>query len=160
MNALPLIYGFRELVAGAGFVAGVTVEGCALVRKEEDGRWWMYGLQPGGIAEHGDTQEEAYLRFKEAFREVLSDSASLCATFEAFEADLEALGNQVNEGWTDEWQAARQALRNGASAGEGEFGSLPRKTGKVQASIRVVELRLPRTSAQDNPTETTRAVAA
>jgi predicted RNase H-like HicB family nuclease len=157
MNALPLIYGFRELVAGAGFVAGVTVEGCALVKTEEDGRCWVYGVQPGGVAEHGDTQEAAYLRFKAAFREVLADSAGLFPSFEDFKADLVAMGEQVNEPFLVEWQEARAALRGGAQP-EGEMADLPRKTGPIHVGVSAVLLQ--QVNPKDNPADTDRAVAA
>jgi predicted RNase H-like HicB family nuclease len=156
MNALPLIYGFRELVAGAGFVAGVTVDGLALVKKDEDG-WWIYGVQPGGIAERGDTEQEAYLRFKQSFREVLADSASLYPTFESFRSDLLSMGQQLNEAWAEEWEEARAALRAGAQP-DGELADLPRKTGPVHVGIAAVELQ-PAT-AKDNPADTHQAVAA
>jgi hypothetical protein len=157
MNVFPLIYGFRELVAGAGFYAGVKVDGSALLKKEQDG-WWMYGVQPGGIAERGETEYEAYLRFKQSFREVLADSATLCSSFDAFRAEVELLGRQVNDGWAAEWNQAREALRRGDLQPVGAMADLPRKTGEVDAGIAVVELR--RGSAQDNATETKLEAAA
>jgi hypothetical protein len=157
MNVFPLIYGFRELVAGAGFVAGVTVDGCALLKKEEDG-WWLYGVQPGGIAERGDTEYEAYLRFKQSFREVLADSAALYESFDAFKEDLEKLAAQVNGARATEWNATRQAVRNGELKPEGTLADLPRVTADVHVGIRVIQLQRP--TVKDNPAEKSLQAAA
>ena len=157
MGNFPLIYGFRELVAGAGFVAGVTVSGRALVKQEEDG-WWVYGVEPGGIAERGDNKQEAYLNFKQSLREVLADSAVLNSSFQSFRADVEDLGRQRNEVWAAEWEIAREALRTGELKPEGAFAELPRETGAVLTGISALEL--PKPTAEDNAVETTLLAAA
>jgi hypothetical protein len=152
MTVFPLIYGFRELVAGAGFVAGVTVEGRALVKREGDSAWWVYGVEPGGVAAQGGNEHEAYMNFRDCLREILADSAALHHTFDAFRADIEMLGHQVNAAWDAEWQAARAALRTGDLKPAGPLADLPRKTGDVIVGISALELRRP--TAEDNAVET------
>jgi hypothetical protein len=139
MTDFPLIYGFRELVAGNGFVAGVEVNGRLLLRLEDE-EWWAYGVEPGGVAAAGSTEMEAYQNFRQAMREILVDSAVLTATFDAFKADVEALGVQRNEGWEGDWQEAREAVRSGRSTAEGELAELPRETQEVRCSLQVVRL--------------------
>ncbi len=45
--AYPMIFTIRELVPSSRFVAGVTASGRALMVQEEDGAWWLYGVEPG-----------------------------------------------------------------------------------------------------------------
>jgi hypothetical protein len=45
MTRYPLLLGFRDLIAGNGFVASVALNGRALLVDEGDG-FWMYGVNP------------------------------------------------------------------------------------------------------------------
>lgn len=139
MVALPLIYGFRELVAGNGFVAGVEVNGRALLRHEDE-QWWAYGVEPGGIAAAGSAELDAYSAFRAALREVLIDSAVLTASFEEFREDVRRLGAQANEAWSAEWEAARLAVRSGELVPEGDIAELPRQTKDTPFGVSVVRL--------------------
>lgn len=136
--AFPLIYGFRELIAGNGFVAGVEVNGRVLV-KDEGEEWWAYGVEPGGVAAPGPGGPEAYQAFRQAFHEVLVDSAVLTEDFGAFKAEVEALCAR-NEGWEAEWLEAREAIRAGRHVPEGPFSELPRRTAEAACSVTVVKL--------------------
>src|SRR2546422_8539608 len=55
-----------EIVAGNGYLARVTANGRGLLVKEED--WWLYGVEPGGMSEHGQTTQEATLKFLRELR--------------------------------------------------------------------------------------------
>ena len=46
----PIMLTLKDAISGQGFLAGITLSGRALMR-HEDGKWWMYGVRPGGIAE-------------------------------------------------------------------------------------------------------------
>ena len=50
----PLMFTYRDVISGDGFLAGITLSGRALMIKEND-EWWMYGVRPGAIAETGKT---------------------------------------------------------------------------------------------------------
>jgi hypothetical protein len=139
MAAFPLIYGFRELVAGNGFVAGVEVNGRLLLRFEE-GEWWAHGVEPGGLSAEGSSELEAYRSFRATLREVLVDSAVLTDGFESFKTDVEGLCAQRNDGWEAEWQEAREAVRSGRLAAEGQLAELPRETKEVRCGMSVVRL--------------------
>jgi hypothetical protein len=141
MTAYPLIYGLHQLVAGKGFVAAVDVRGRTLLKREEDA-WWLYGVEPGGIAESGATEMEAYQNFRESLREILCDSAALATRgFKSFQADVQAITSQRNAVWEAEWEAARQAIRSGNLKPEGEvLAALPRHTSEVRTETSVVLL--------------------
>ena len=155
MNVYPLIFGVREAITGNGFVGGITLNGRALMAHEEDGLWWVYGVEPGGLAASGETSTEAYLRFRETVRKVLLDSAALTAgfvagqvapdvfgsLFEQFRADVEMLGRQVDAAESDRWHAARAAIRAGVVTPEGPLAELPRYTSdEVKCSVEVLRL--------------------
>lgn len=125
--AYPLIFGFRDVVAGRGFLAGVQVQGFALL-EHEDGAWWMTGVQPSGIVDYGSTEAEAYAEFRATFRNVLFDSALLAADYEAFKADVELLFNQSTNSTLQRWLDARVAIRGGARPTGEYVAGLPMNT--------------------------------
>ena len=88
MTCYPLIFTYRDAVSGNGFLAGVTVTGRALITRE-DGKWWMYGVRPAGIAETGNTPNETFLSFRQRYSAVLFDIAAEAETFEAFKEEVE-----------------------------------------------------------------------
>jgi len=104
MNQYPLIFSFRQLVAGHGFLAGVGIRGRAILAEEGDG-FWMYGVQPGGIAGGGLDRGMAFCRFRESYNSVLFDIASEAATFDEFRSQVREFFNQINRPnlaiWTD-----------------------------------------------------------
>ena len=140
MLACPLIFGVREAVTGNGFVGGISISGRALMVREEDGLWWVYGVEPGGMAACGETSTEAYLLFRETVRKVLLDSASLASSFEQFYTDVEMIGRQINAAESARWEAARAAIRAGVVTPEGPLAELPRYTADVRCGVEVVRL--------------------
>src|ERR1039457_2003600 len=87
MNELkhhPLLITLRDAISGDGFLAGITLSGRALMRKEDDGKWWMYGVRPAGLAESGNTPEETFLRFRGRYKEILFDLAEENHNFNGF----------------------------------------------------------------------------
>lgn len=134
----PLIFQILNDVAGRGFLAGVMVEGRALMA-EEDGRWWVYGVDPGPLAGSGQTPMEAYHSFRQALQEVLFDSAADAQNYEAFKADVEHVLRQRDEADANRWERARQEVRAGAEVVE-SLKELPRKTGTVPINVLLVRL--------------------
>lgn len=142
--AYPLIFGFRDVVAGRGFLAGVQVQGFALL-EHEDGAWWMTGVQPSGIVDYGSTEAEAYAEFRATFRNVLFDSALMAADYEAFKADVELLFNQSTDSSLQRWLDARvlvRALTQEGRSPDGEYvAALPLvKRDDVKPRLRVARL--------------------
>ncbi len=140
MNEFPLVYRLRVPVFGRGFVAGVEVRGHALLVHEDDGAWWVSGVQPGGLADTGDTPASAYAAFRNGLVNVLGDSEAQTDSFAAFAADVSRLLNQVSDADRVGWTEARARLRAGAVVTEPFLATLPREVGEVACGGDVVRL--------------------
>lgn len=108
---VPLLFTFRDKVEGDTFLADVSVAGRALAVEEDDGRWWVYGVQPGAIAGGGTTLLEAFGDFRRGFTAVLFDAAAEAGDFSAFEAEVRRFFHETDPTSTAEWTAAVQAVR-------------------------------------------------
>lgn len=119
------MFTFGDALAGNGFLAGVTLSGRALMVRENDREWWLYGVCPGSIAETGATPQETYLRFRTRYREILFDIAAEAPDFKSFKYELERffVVDQSEEG---RWMEAFQAIRSGKLEPEAPFAELPK----------------------------------
>lgn len=118
------------------------MSGRSLMRKEEeDGKWWMYGVRPAAIAASGDNIEEAFLRFRSTYRELLFDIAQESQTFEAFAAEVERFFNESDADNEDErlWEAALGAIRAAGCEPPAPFSNLPRRSPDQTPSFIKVE---------------------
>lgn len=126
MPDYPVMFTLRDTVSGNGFLAGVTLTGRAVMAKEDDGKWWVYGVRPGAIAETGNTPEEAFLRFRNSYRNVLFDMAECAINYEAFRNEVESFYGQPDPAEEERWQSAFAAIRSGEFVpNDGFFGKLP-----------------------------------
>lgn len=139
MNGLthPLLFTYRDTVSGEGFLAGITLSGRALM-EEDDGQWWMYGVRPGTIVESGNTPQEAYLRFKNRYKEILFDVANESGTFEAFKQEIERFFSQPDPEEEQRWEEALKAIRGGREVSP-PFSDLPRQAPEDRPSGVAVE---------------------
>jgi hypothetical protein len=112
MTRYPLLFGFRDLIAGNGFVAGVAVNGRALLVDEGDG-FWMYGVNPGGLAGGGANHSEAQAEFRQGYRSVLFDIAAEAADFGSFRQQALRFFEETNEPTRQEWEEALAEVRKG-----------------------------------------------
>lgn len=87
MTRYPLLFMFRDRLDVRGDLVEVTVRGRALAEQEPEG-WWLYGVNPGDLAESGGTSTEAYAAFRKAFSEVLQDIAVSVKDLHAFKAEV------------------------------------------------------------------------
>lgn len=117
MTRYPLLFGRRELVEGNGFIAGVAVSGRALL-SEEDGEYWVEGVNPGGFAASGDSPNEALARFCDELRAILFDIVADVPTFEAFKEEVERFFHETSEPARVEWEQAVQEVRQGRVAAD------------------------------------------
>jgi hypothetical protein len=108
----PLLFGFHDFVAGNGFVAGITLHGRALLVDEGEG-FWMYGVNPGGVAAGGASLGEAQAEFRSAYRSVLFDIASEAGGFEDLKSQVERFFAETNEPTRAEWEEAMTVARKG-----------------------------------------------
>lgn len=141
MSDHPLFFRFQELVYGRGFVAGVAGTGRALGVCEDDGAWWFYGVEPGGVAECGDTPKEAHLAFLGSFRGVLLDIAQDAVDFDAFRNAVREFFHAVDVSDDARWAEASRALRRGSAVLSNDFPNLPRwRPEDTATAVEVVQL--------------------
>jgi predicted RNase H-like HicB family nuclease len=140
MKVYPLVFGIRHAIAGRGFLAGVSINGRALLEVDEDGLWWMTGVEPGGVAASGETPDAAYASFRETLRLILFDSAHLTDSLASFEGDVKSLGHQRNEAAAARWDVARQEIRAGATVDADFAAALPRLTKDVTCGVTIMRL--------------------
>ena len=108
---LPLLFSFQQLVVGAGFLAGVRVNGHALLDEAADDGTWITGAAPVGFAGGGADRGTAFAEFRNAWIAVLFDIASESGSFEAFRtATVEFLSSKAAP-LTAEWEAALAEVR-------------------------------------------------
>ena len=110
--AYPIIFTYRDIIAGNGFFAGVQADGRALLCEEAEG-FWMHGVSPGTIAGGGDDRADAFRAFKERYLSVLFDIAAEAPTFDAFAAEVRAFFDAACKETADAWDAARVEVRAG-----------------------------------------------
>lgn len=108
----PILFGFKDLIAGQGFFAAVLAQGRALLAHEGDG-FWMSGVNPGSVAGGGIERADAFHAFKERYLAVLYDIAAEATTFEAFKQEVGEFFHSVNEETSVEWQTALKEVRAG-----------------------------------------------
>jgi hypothetical protein len=135
MTHYPLFFGFRDLIAGDGYVASVAVNGRALLAQEDDG-FWMYGVNPGGLAAGGTTAAEAQSEFRNDYRLVLFDIATEAQSFEDFEREVLEFFNATNKPTAEEWEAAVTEVRSGRV----DADWLPKRRAETRLNVAVTKL--------------------
>lgn len=151
----PIMITLQDTISGDGFLAKVTMSGRTLMRQDE-GKWWMYGVRPAAIAESGCTVDEAFLRFRQAHKEVLFDIAHDSKSFAEFRNEVERF---FNEGDADEqaWDNALQAIRRANIAPPDPFSKLPRQSPEARPpriEVERLDGQIKRFVASDNVTDT------
>jgi hypothetical protein len=153
MPNYPVMFTLRDAVSGNGFLAGVTLSGRALITLEDDKKWWVYGVRPSAIAESGATPEEAFLRFRNAYKNVLFDFANDAASYDLFRQNVEAFYQQPDAEEENNWLGAFYALRSGKVAPEDAFFcSLPKEDPEKRPTQIAIE-RLDRQNSRYTPTD-------
>ena len=150
MISYPLLFKYRDNIAGSGFLASVEVSGRALMLKEDD-QWWMYGVQPAAIADSGNTPPETANHFRERYRTVLFDFAEEAPTFDAFKSEVESFFNQTENKISELWQNAFERIRSGKVKPEEPFAGFPQKAPEEQEpTIKVLSVDPLYLSPKDN----------
>ncbi len=113
MDRLPLLFTFKDLVYGDGFLADIEAQGRALLERgpEEEGEVWITGVQPGGIAEGAESALKAYAKFKNTYKAVLFDVALEAKTFNEFRQEVQNFFNEVCSPAEKEWWHAVERVR-------------------------------------------------
>ena len=138
----PIMFTFRDAISGNGFLAGVTITGRALMVKEDDGKWWMYGVRPASMADFGDTPGEAFRDFRNSFKEVLFDVADVAKEFKDFNVAAERFFYEPDLAEEGRWDRAYRLLRDGKAQPEQPFfSSLPKQSPDSRpATLSIVRL--------------------
>ncbi len=110
---LPLLFSFRQVVVGDGFLAGVRMNGRAILDHpeapgEEIG---ISGVAPVGISGGGADRGLAFAEFRNAWVSVLFDIASEASSFEQFQTDCTAFLESRVPHLSAEWDAALEVVR-------------------------------------------------
>lgn len=135
----PLLFTLRDAISGDGFLAGITLSGRGLMQKEDDGKWWMYGVRPAAIAESGTTPQETFLRFRNRYKEILFDIAQEQRSFDDFKKEVERFFYEADEQEERRWEDAFQAIRSANLAPPEPFSALPRQKPEENPSGIAVE---------------------
>ena len=110
----PVLFTYRDVIIGAGYVAHVEASGRFLIEEKGTGTdVWIYGVNPGGLAAKGSGQEEAAEEFRASYRTVLIDLAEESADFSAFKNQVEIFYRSTCEAAERDWQEAVARVRNG-----------------------------------------------
>ena len=109
---LPLYFDFREVVEGDGFIAALRMRG-RVTGMRDFGSYWIYGVNPGGLAQSGDDLASAGANFRRALTEVLFDFAEEASDFDRFREEVRSFLNETDDGSTEEWVEARRQVRAG-----------------------------------------------
>jgi hypothetical protein len=156
MTHYPIIFTLRDPVVGRGFLAGVEVNGRALMRKEDEG-FWIDGVNPGAVSAGGASRDEALLKFRESYRAILYDIASWAASFENFRAEVERFFWEETPGEAEGWQRAVERLR----ADSGKAGDwLPVATTYPDPRVSVARIENEQLEPKDNSAERMELAAA
>lgn len=108
----PLVFTLRELVLCNGFVAAIEAQVRATA-EDQGGDWWIYGVNPGAIADHGPSLHEAVTNFRQRLTTVLIDSAADNAEFGGLVDELRRFFETTDAESVEEWVEAREAVRRG-----------------------------------------------
>jgi hypothetical protein len=141
LNEHPIIITLQDGISGNGFSARITMSGRTLMRQEDDGRWWMYGVRPAGIAASGENIDEAFLRFRTRYKEILMDIAQESQTFESFKDELTRFFEENDADNEDErtWESSLSAIRKDSCNPPAPFSNLPRQSPESSPSFMKVE---------------------
>ncbi len=139
MSHIPLFFQFGQIVAGRGFVADVRFLGRATCTREF-GSTWIYGVNPGALAEEGESLQDAYDNFRDALVSILFALAEDAADFGAFRAAARSFFDATDGTSVDEWRTAREAIRAGETP-DLDDAALQRITEDPDPEFTVVEVR-------------------
>jgi hypothetical protein len=137
----PIMLTLQDSISGNGFFARITMSGRTLMRKEDDGKWWMYGVRPAGIAASGENIDEAFLNFRSTYKDILFDTAQESQTFEDFDKAVQRFFDEGDSDNQDErlWEAALQTIRAGCLQPPAPFSKLPRRSPESAPSFINIE---------------------
>jgi hypothetical protein len=112
VTSFPLVFCYRDLIAGRGFVAGIETKGSLVLSREPEG-WTLYGVNPGGLAGGAEDRDAAFADFRRSYQEALSEIAHEAENFASFKVAVERFIGETNDDVAAEWNVLRQCVRDG-----------------------------------------------
>lgn len=153
MTHYPLLFTFLDKVEGNDYLAGVAVHGRLLAEQDGDS-WWMFGVNPGGLAASGASRVEAYVEYRKTLMQVLFDIAERAKTFYAFRSEAKRFFEESNGPALAEWEAAREQVRAGKVNIEGLRQEKSESPRRIEVKLRE------KFAAKSNKTDSLATVAA
>ena len=141
----PLLLTFNGVIFGNGFLAEVTMRGRLLASVEADGTW-LYGVNPGAIAEDGRNLDEAHANIRERLKTVLADIAASAGSVEMFRSQVEAFFHQTDDPTVKEWEDGVAAVRSANLT----LGNLPKQPAETELFVSVTAKTLSESKPADN----------
>jgi hypothetical protein len=157
LTSLPLLFSFRQLVSGDGFLAGVRMNGRALLEFEQvddHEEAWISGVAPVGIAGGGNDRGVAFIEFRKSWMEVLFDLAAEADSIEDFREKCEGFLGATEDGMTKLWQDAVAVVR------QGRYEDPALETGDADAQVVFEVVDLSHLEAGGNEVDSSPLVAA
>ena len=111
MIKFPIVFRFRDFIAGNGFVAHVQVDGRALLVSEGVDDYWVYGVQPGSLAGGASDKASALIEFQNRYQSVLFDMAADAKSYDEFKLSVEAFFNAIDQVDLADWEKALESVR-------------------------------------------------
>jgi len=157
LPTLPLLFSFKQVVVGNGFVAGVKMDGHALLETEQvDNREesWITGIAPVGIVGGAGDRGLAFVEFRKAWIEVVFDIAAKASCFDDFRTSCEEFLASEQDSLTALWKEAVAVVRR-----EGYVDPYLRN-GKAEKSVTFEVVDLTHLGTEGNEVENGLQVAA
>lgn len=141
MTKFPIVFQFRDFVAGNGFVAHVLTDGRALLVVEPDGDHCVFGVQPGALAGVATDASTALNEFKSRYISVLFDMAGEASTFDDFKRGVEEFFAAILPEGDEEWRAALDEVRRSNTS----LDELPTvRAEAVPSRISITDIKIPK----------------
>lgn len=103
MKLIPTFFHFHDIIKVLDFEVEVELEGRAVIEETPDG-YWIYGVNPGAIADEGQTIEKAGENFRERYQNVLEDISAEAISFEDFREQVESFFLEVDQETLSDWE--------------------------------------------------------
>ena len=140
MSNYPLYFAFKQVVVGKAFRALIEAKGRVLMVKEND-KYWLYGVQPGGMAASGETMGAGLQNFGTAFKNILLDIAAESQTADEFRKVVRDFFTSIDEEDANAWETARNEVRSEKTKCPDDISNLRKETSNLDCTIDIVLIR-------------------
>ena len=118
MTRYPIVYTYREVIVGNGYVAAVETTGRCLMEDFGNEDVWVTGVLPSGFSAGADDQQAAAEAFQREHRVALLDMVHEAPDFESFRTMVHEFHAQKSVIGQKEWWEAVAQVRAGEITSE------------------------------------------